>query len=197
MVPLAATLSSRFATSRSAVSALSNVPAVKAAANDFTLSLIVSLRARLCARRLMLWRIRFLAEREWATCFYLLLRSRDGFSRSTSNPARGQKDSRAAGNVQRPRLRSRPGTLPHVQPTRDPRPKRPMAANAVLSPSLVMFGDVSPSQLQLNPSHAPTHGVPETIRPGRPATRLNRRRAPRPPGGRGTQALDADLHVPV
>ena len=62
-----ATRSSRWTTLRSSCSALVMSPLVRAVLKDLIWSLISSLRARLRARRLTVWRTRFLAEREWAT----------------------------------------------------------------------------------------------------------------------------------
>src|SRR5688572_28774650 len=67
IVPLPATRSSRRVTLRSSVSALAKSPPVTAALKALTWSLIISLRARLRARRFRFCRTRFLADNEWAT----------------------------------------------------------------------------------------------------------------------------------
>src|SRR4051812_18259992 len=67
MVCLAATLSSRLTTPFSASRALLTSPPLSADRNDLTSVLTRSLRARLRARRLMLCRMRFFADSEWAT----------------------------------------------------------------------------------------------------------------------------------
>src|SRR5687767_13500044 len=67
IVPFAATLSSRRATCRNSVSALPKSPDATAPRNDFTCCLTASFRARLRARLLRFWRMRFLADSEWAT----------------------------------------------------------------------------------------------------------------------------------